>query len=279
VDNLARCKVSITQFKNPEQSILRAVKLIGGITDLDQPGKRVILKPGIFDPTAPPITDIRIARAAVALFHSTRDLSFGESDNSVRMGMQALRQAGYDQIGRVGLVDLSNNLANAKRPRLRLLKEQKFSKILLDADVLVDLPVMKGRPKTSDMSVGVKNLFGLIPDKTKSRFHSSLDEVLFELLKMFKPDLTIVDATMPCMGEYPDYIPVRTGLIVAGRDVVAVDAVCAKIMEINPERVKYLSLAAKARIGTIDFNEIDVVGLGLDEAKNTFLSAAGIKLR
>jgi uncharacterized protein (DUF362 family) len=270
---LEKTKVSITRFRNPEQSVLRAVKLIGGIVDLDQPGKQVIMKPGIFDPTRPPYTDVRVAKAAAALFHSTKDISFAESDNPVRTGMQALRQVGYGEISRVGLVDLSSNLTQTKKPRAKLLKEQKFSRILLKVDVLVNLPVMKADPKTVQMSVGVKNIFGLIPEKTKSRFHGNLDEVLVELLKIFKPDLTIVDATMPCVGSYPDYRPISLGLVVAGRDVVAVDAVCAKIIGISPESVRHLSLAAKAKIGTLDLNEIQIVGLELEEAKETFSEA------
>jgi uncharacterized protein (DUF362 family) len=270
---LDKAQVSIARFRNAEQSVLRAVKLIGGIADLDQPGKQVIIKPGIFDPSRPPYADVRVARATAALFHSTKDISFAESDNPVRTSMQALRQVGYDQISRVGLVDLSSNLVLTRKYRAKLLKEQKFSKILLKTDVLVNLPVMKADLKTGRMGIGVKNIFGLIPEKTKSRYHSSLDDVLVELLKMFKPDLTVVDATVPCIGSYPDYNPVSLGLIVAGRDVVAVDAVCARIMGIAPESVKHLNLAAKARIGKIDRNEIEVVGLQLDEAKEAFSSA------
>jgi uncharacterized protein (DUF362 family) len=270
---LEKALVSITWFKNAEQSVLRAVKLIGGIADLDQPGKQVIIKPGIFDPKSPPYTDLRVARATAALFHSTRDISFAESDNPIRASMQALKQVGYNQVSRVGLVDLSSNLVRARKSRGRFLKEQKFSKILLKNDVLVNLPVMKADLKTAQISIGMKNIFGLIPEKTKPRFHSSIDEVLVELLRIFKPDLTIVDATMPCIGSYPDYTPVNLGLIVAGRDVVAVDSVCARIMGIAPERVKHLDLAAKAKLGILDQKEIELVGIQLDEAKSAFHSA------
>lgn len=164
-------------------------------------------------------------------------------------------------------------MTKTKRPRLRLLKEQMFSKILLEANVLVNLPVMKGEPKTGQMSIGVKNLFGLIPERTKPRFHGCLDEVLVELLKIFKPALTIVDATTPCVGSYPDYKQVNLGLVVAGRDVVAVDTVCAKIMGINPQSIRHLSLASEAGIGTVDLDEIEVVGMHLGEAEEAFRSA------
>lgn len=103
---MVKVKVAIATFKNPEQAVIRAVKLIGGIADLDQRGKQVIIKLGIFDPSRLPYTDVRVARAAASLFHSTRDVSFAESDNPLRTGMQALRQLGYEQAIRFGPVDL-----------------------------------------------------------------------------------------------------------------------------------------------------------------------------
>jgi uncharacterized protein (DUF362 family) len=208
------------------------------------------------------------------LFHNTKDISFAESDNPMRTGIDALRRTGYDQTSRVGLMDLSSSLAQVKRGRLRLLKGQEFSKFLLNTDVLVSLPVMKGDPKTGAISIGMKNLFGLIPDRMKAHFHRDLDEVLVELLKIFKPSLTIVDATTPYIGMYPDQKPVSLGLVVAGRDIVAVDTVCCKIMGINPARARHLVLAAKAKKGTIDLDRIDVLGMQLSEARELFLNAS-----
>jgi len=270
---MEKVKVSITKFENPERTILTAVRMIGGVTDLDRPGFQVIIKPGIFDPSRPPYTDIRVAKAAASLFHKTKDISFAESDNPMRTGMEALRRTGYNQISRVGLLDLSSSLSQLKRGRPRLLKGQKFSKFLLNTDILLNLPVMKGDPRTGAISIGMKNLFGLIPDKMKSHFHRDLDEILVELLKIFKPSLTVVDATAAYMGTYPDYKPVNLGLIVAGRDVVAVDTVCCKIMGMSPAKVRHLILASRAKKGTMDINEIEVLGLQLTEARELFLSA------
>jgi uncharacterized protein (DUF362 family) len=271
---MEKTKVSITKFENPERSILSAVRLIGGVADLDRSGFQVIIKPGIFDPSRPLHTDARIAKAVASLFHNTKDISFAESDNPMRTAIEALRITGYNQTSRIGLMDLSSNLAQVKMGRLRLLKEQKFSKFLLNTDVLLNIPVMKGDPKTGMVSIGMKNLFGLIPDKMKSHFHRDLDDVLVELLKIFKPSLTIVDATTSWIGMYPNQKPVNLGLIVAGRDIVAVDTVCCRIMGINPARVRHLVLAAKAKKGTMDLERIDVLGMQLAEARELFLNAS-----
>jgi uncharacterized protein (DUF362 family) len=271
---MEKTKVAIKKSDNLGRSVAAAVRLIGGIPDLDRSGFQVIIKPGIFDPSHPPYTDAKVAKAVASLFHKTKDISFAESGNAIRSGVEALRMAGYNQISRAGLIDLSSSLAKVKGGRLRLLRGQKFSKFLIKADILLSLPVMKGDPKTGTISVGMKNLFGLVPDKTKMHFHRDIDEVLVELLRIFKPSLTIVDATTAYLGPYWDYKPLNLGLIVAGRDVVAVDTVCCKIMGINPWRIKHLVLASKARKGTMNISEIEVLGLQLTEARELFLSAA-----
>lgn len=273
---MAKVKVSIVKFQSPEQSLSRAVNLIGGITDLDRPRNQVIIKPSIYDPARSPHTNLKVAKAVTSLFHRTKDISFAESDNHLRTSLEALKAGGYDQITRVGLVNLSDNLTKMRKSRVKILRNQRFCKILLDTDVLVDFPVLKAESSMGGISIGVKNLFGLIPDKIKSNFHSILDEVLLELLRLFKPNLTVVDATAAYMGSYPNHKPFNIGLIVAGRDVVAVDAVCCMMMGIDPESVKYLSLAARGRIGTIDPKEIEIVGLGLDEIVPAFRAAEDI---
>jgi uncharacterized protein (DUF362 family) len=135
---------------------------------------------------------------------------------------------------------------------------------------------MKTETSVGGISIGVKNLLGLIPDKVKTHLHAILDEVLVELLKMFKPDLTVVDATTAYLGSYPNHKPFNIGLIVAGRDVVAVDAVCCMMMGINPQRVRHLALASRAGLGSIDPSEIEVVGLKLEEVTPTFRAAESL---
>jgi uncharacterized protein (DUF362 family) len=45
------------------------------------------------------------------------------------------------------------------------------------------------------------------------------------------------------------------GVIVMGRNLPAVDATCARLMGINPQKIKYLS-AANGKLGTIRESEI-----------------------
>jgi uncharacterized protein (DUF362 family) len=58
----------------------------------------------------------------------------------------------------------------------------------------------------------------------------------------------------PIMGS-----PKHMGLVIVGANPAAVDATAARLMEIDPARVGYLSLAAD-RLGPIDERKIEMRG-------------------
>jgi uncharacterized protein (DUF362 family) len=60
------------------------------------------------------------------------------------------------------------------------------------------------------------------------------------------------------------YFP--SGMIMAGRDPVAVDAICTAVMNHNPRNIGTTRLAAKHGLGKMEYDEIEVVGVPLEEA-------------
>jgi hypothetical protein len=65
---------------------------------------------------------------------------------------------------------------------------------------------------------------------------------------------------------------VRVGSIVAGADVVAVDAVCAAIMGFPIEQVHHVKLAAEAGLGVCDLGQIEVRGESIGEVATRFVT-------
>jgi hypothetical protein len=106
------------------------------------------------------------------------------------------------------------------------LKEVEAAKLLGESDVLINLPVLKHHEATGS-SVGLKNLMGLVRDRTF--FHrEGLDTTIAELSLGIRPDVTLVDATTTLMSNGPrgpgDLE--EMGKVVAGTDPVAVDVAC-----------------------------------------------------
>jgi uncharacterized protein (DUF362 family) len=143
-------------------------------------------------------------------------------------------------------------------------------KTVQKADLIVNLPKLK----TNDMvhiSVAMKNMFGILANKKRSKLHKSLTEILVYLNRFLRQDLIIVDGIVGMEGMGPIRgSPVQLGLIISGQDPVTVDAVCCNIMEINPYAVVPLWKAYNAGVGEINIQNIQVVGETIDDVRMKF---------
>lgn len=147
------------------------------------------------------------------------------------------------------------------------LKELFLPKTILDADAVVDLPLMKTH-EFAVYSGAIKNLFGCIPSNRRIYLHPYLPEVFFRLYTIFKPQLTIMDARIGIEGNGPTKgKPVKMGLILVSNDALAIDITATKIMELNWQQT-YLSYIAK-KIGLRD-EAITIQGLQIDEVAHKF---------
>ncbi len=76
------------------------------------------------------------------------------------------------------------------------------------------------------VTLGMKNMFGLLPDKFKAKYHArGISSVIVDINSVIKPALTVIDGFVAMEGRGPtDGTPVKMDLIIAGKDVVATDA-------------------------------------------------------
>jgi uncharacterized protein (DUF362 family) len=125
----------------------------------------------------------------------------------------------------------------------------------------------------TDVTLGMKNMFGLLPDKFKAKYHAKgIGKVVVDINAVVKPLLTVVDGFVGMEGAGPvDGEPVQMDLIVAGKDVVAVDATCCRIMGFDPHDVKHVARAHERGLGKID--DVEVVGETIESVKRVFKRA------
>jgi uncharacterized protein (DUF362 family) len=84
---------------------------------------------------------------------------------------------------------------------------------------------------------------------------------LVRLNRRVKPHLSVVDGFVAMHGEGPRHgTPAKLGVVVAGADAVAVDAVSAAIMGFQPRQISYLTYAETAGLGVIDLDAIQILG-------------------
>ena len=77
----------------------------------------------------------------------------------------------------------------------------------------------------------------------------------------FRRHFALVDGIVGMDGNGPiQGVPKFAGVLVAGRDPVAVDATCCRVMGIDPNRIGYLQLATRGTPGRLQQAAIRQLG-------------------
>lgn len=146
------------------------------------------------------------------------------------------------------------------------LKTIYVSPLLLDADFIVNLPKLKTHSFTI-FTGAVKNMFGAIPHGLRIDCHrrfprnDQFSEMLVDIYSSIRPHLTIMDGAVAMEGEGPGAGRCRNlGVVAAGRDGVAVDAVTSKIIGFNPLHILTTADADLRGIGQGRLSQIEILG-------------------
>jgi uncharacterized protein (DUF362 family) len=123
---------------------------------------------------------------------------------------------------------------------------------LLQTHEYINVPKLKTHVLTA-VSLGCKNQKGLLAAADKLRFHMHLDlpEAISALADAIHPALTIVDGIVGLEGPGPTIGHARRShMIVAGRDLRAVDTACCDLISMDLERVQHLNRAPYQALGS-----------------------------
>ncbi|MBD3306442.1 DUF362 domain-containing protein [candidate division KSB3 bacterium] len=129
---------------------------------------------------------------------------------------------------------------------------------------IVHLPTVKCHIYTTTTGA-MKNAFGGLLSTYRHYTHTWIHETLVDLLTIQReihPGLfAVMDGTTAGNGPGPRTMdPQIKNVILASADQVAIDAVAAKLMGIDPLSIGYIRLAHDRGLGVGDVNSIDVVG-------------------
>jgi uncharacterized protein (DUF362 family) len=276
--------VSITRAQAYDQSLYDTVRRIISEHRLDVRGRRVVLKPNLveFEPGSIINTNPMLVHAAWEAFRAmgAASVQIAEGPGHRRNTLDLADAAGYfDQVP--GFEDRFTDL-NLDDVR-RIHPQRQFSRLAkwylpttaLGADLLVSMPKMKTH-HWAGATLSMKNLFGVVPSGVygwpKNPLHwAGIDECIADLHVAFPRQFAIVDGIVGMEGNGPiSGMPKHSGVIVAGRDPVAVDATCCRIMKIDPYQIRYLNLASSHSAANLEENNIRQMGLRIAEVATAF---------
>jgi len=241
-------------------AVSRSIDLVGGL-NLNG-GEHVIIKPNVCNAKNPDgmvITDFRILKAVIDLVkEKTEKITVVESDNISDTADHRLEQAGLLKLLEEWDVSFLNLSKDETEIHSVAGKKLRLPRTVLNADYFINLPKIKTEGHVS-VTLSIKNLFGVPARRKKSTLHRKLNDILPYLAKIIRNDLIVVDGIVAMEGNGPLIgTPKPLGVILAGKNTLAVDATCARLMGYDPMKVKYLVNSEKFGVGSID--EVDVVG-------------------
>jgi uncharacterized protein (DUF362 family) len=286
VVDMEKTKVSIVKGsekpdkKEIEAIVRKAIELVGGLDGVGN-GDTVLIKPNIGVPVAmenATVTNPDVVRAIADMVKETGARAIiGESSGVMDSTESCIQATGYDKLRAEGyeLIDLKGKKLPTVKvpvPKGKALKEFTLPKIVLDAKLIISVPVIKTHGGEK-VTLALKNMKGVLPDAMKKRFHTlyGVGQGVVDLLTVVRPGLAVLDGIVAQEGLGPVLgTPVEMGLIIASKDPVAADAVASSVIGFDPREVRIIDGTDKAGIGTADLDKIEVVGTPIKEVQRRF---------
>lgn len=239
-----RSVVALVHGGSVPERLAAAVELLGGLAPLGLRGRRVLIKPNVVNDRPPPSTTspdlieavVQMMRAAGAASMTVADssgmLRFPTRENLASTGVRAAAE----RAGATVLALEEEPWVAVEPPGARYMTRYYVSKPVYDADVLINLPIIKTH-RFAHYSCALKNLVGIVHPKYRPSIGflaGHWHERIAELNLAVHPQLTIADgATIMIAGGPTSGDSASTNLLVASADRVAVDAVALALIRLH----------------------------------------------
>jgi len=292
---------------------------LGGISDVIRPGARVAIKVNLTGGTSYQLDGVPAIESYVTHPEVVRALGELLRDAGARelfiveavYEWDSYRLWGYEEMAKginATLIDLNTarpygDFASAPVGKNWLIYENlAFNHILEEIDVFISVAKMKCH-RECGVTHSMKNLIGLVPvaryrlsgqDFSRSSFHgvnneskTRLPRIILDLNRARPIHLSLIDGIKSTEGGegpwQPSIAQVKPGVLIAGKNPVATDAVATAVMGFDPtseypaapflRAENHLNLAHDLGLGTNRLKEIKVVGASVDDVRTKFKPA------
>jgi len=270
-----------SNYADVHEKIKSAIELTGGI-NLKKNCDTIVIKINLCDfrfPETGAVTHPLFLDATLKYLRSefkNLNILVVESDASSARPDLLIKWLGFESVlknNNAQYINLSKTTTFKKSINGRYFKEMDVPEVFVDSNYFISMAKLKTAMLTK-ITCCLKNQFGCIPYRKKIRFHPKLDDVIVDANLSMRPDFCIVDGIIGMGGTKSpnDGVPLKYETIISGKDPVAVDSVCAKILGFSPFFVGHIRKAQSSSLGRIKHK---IMGEDLDAvAKDSEYSAA-----
>jgi uncharacterized protein (DUF362 family) len=262
----------VVRSGEPEDLVRRALEALGGMSRFVPDGANVVVKPNIcvasrsYDyaaTTNPWVVGalVKLALEAGAASVKVIDNPFNGTQKQAYLDSGIQEQvlaAGGEMVG----MD-SRKYIRTENPAAKFLKLPAVHEAILNADVLINVPIAKNHGSEARLTLGMKNLMGIVRDR--GAMHASLNQSIADLAALVRPQLTVIDAVRiltangPRGGRLADVQKLDT--VIASPDIVAADSYAATLFGISPDKIGYIRAATELGLGRSDLENLNILEL------------------
>ncbi|MDO8588260.1 MAG: DUF362 domain-containing protein [Armatimonadota bacterium] len=262
-------KLAVASGKDPAALVAAAVGALGGMSAFVKKDDRVVIKPNAAwarRPEDAATTNPKVLAAIVELCGKAGASEIIVVDHVINrpaemvLQITGIRPACEREGARVVSAGNENMYRKLTVPGAQILSDEQVISDVLDADVLINVPIGKCHSDTK-VSLGMKNLMGVIWSRQPWHSSQSVHQCIAEFCRAVRPTLTILDANRILLTNGPQG-PGETkdvGQVIAGADPVAVDAYGATLFGLKPKNVEHIRLAHEYGLGEIDLNKVKMM--------------------
>ncbi len=151
-------------------------------------------------------------------------------------------------------------------PNGHSLKSAKFYSEVINADVVINVPIAKNH-STTGLTLGMKNMMGTVYDRANA-IHADIYRRIADLADYVRPELTVVDAVRiltangPQGGSLSDVKEMDT--VIASADIVAADSYATRLFGwTDPNRLGYIKYGNDWGIGRSDLANLNIAEVNI----------------
>ncbi len=235
-----------------------------------EPVKKAVIKPNLIINRPPPVTTpVETVEAIAEYLQRYQKVTIAEGSGWCDTS-QAFEELGYSDLAEkygVKLVDLNKDSYELRSNAKALALKEFESPLTLKDSYIISAAVLKVHSITK-VSLSLKNMLGAtLGEKArvakKGRFHRKLNESIVDINIYLKPSLAIIDGRQACIGGELGGESKEFNVMIFSTDLVAADAVGAKLLGYEPLSITHLKLAQELELGTADLKQIEAVRINI----------------
>ena len=267
--------LSAVRNGSPDKMFDAGIKALGGIESFVSKGDKVVLKPNASFNTGPEsgstTNPILVKRITEHCLNSGAEKVYVIDNTLTR---NAYRDSGIERaVKEAGgtMVDIksSSGYVKVSVPGGKRLKETEVHELVLEADCIINIPVLKNHMSTG-ISCALKNLMGLVWDRYY--YHrNNLEQCIADFPLFRTPDLTVVDAFYVMTDGGPrgrsSSTVLNPRMQFLSHDIVAAES--AAIAQARQLKVRgsgsvgFLKPAEEHRLGITDLGRLNIARIAL----------------